>query len=72
MEPIEIIRWISIVLMWFATALNMYALIRGIRNYKELLKTRERYEEAVKRHEEAAEEYRKRCFDEGSDNDNGQ
>lgn len=37
MELIEIIRWISIGLMWFATGLNIYAMIR-------LNRTRERYE----------------------------
>ena len=76
MELIDVIRWISIILMWGATALNVYALIRGNQNYKALIKTRERYEETIKRYEEAidelhkeAEGYRKRCLDEGSDND---
>lgn len=31
MELIEIIRWISIVLMWAATGLNVCALIRSLR-----------------------------------------
>ena len=34
MELIDIVRWISIILMWGATALNRYAFIRGNRNYK--------------------------------------
>ena len=78
MELIEIIRWVSIVLMWGATALNIYALIRGNQNYKKLKEIREKYEKAVEetwaardKYYDMIEEYRKRFSDEGSDNDRG-
>ena len=47
----EIIRWFSMVLMWLATALNLYAFIRLKRVQRELenqvriWKARNRYEE---------------------------
>ena len=47
----EIIRWFSMVLMWLATALNLYALIRLKRTQRELenqlriWKARNKYEE---------------------------
>ena len=53
----NVLYWISIVLMWVATAMNVYAFIRGTWNYKNLKETRERYEEAIERYEEAVDKY---------------
>lgn len=48
MELVEIIRWISIVMMWGVTALNAYAFIRCLRTQKKLKELEIRYEERLK------------------------
>lgn len=76
MELIEIIRWISIVLMWGATVLNVFALIKCVRTQKKIDELEELYKGAIQRYESARKAYEDRLkmvlgdvSDEGSDND---
>lgn len=85
MELIEIIRWVSIVLLWVCIGLNYYAIHRLIRTRKNLEKLEVTYQEAIDNYHEAIDscnEARKAyedrlkmvlgdVSDEGSDNDKG-
>lgn len=45
---IEIIRWVSIVLMWVATGINLYAFAFNMRNARKMHELRNIYIEALK------------------------
>jgi hypothetical protein len=53
----EVIRWISIVLMWIAVAMNLYALTRCLRTEKKLNREYEYLEKIRTEYETARDKY---------------
>ena len=53
----EVIRWISIFLMWVAVGMNLYAMVRCLRTEKKLHRLEECYTNAIETYNTSREAY---------------